>query len=64
MVVAKGYGMSKSKMTKAEFDRIIAEQQAIQKVNPYGSEASRKAYEVIRSAVKEFHGHDIGDYEN
>ena len=49
-------------MTKDEFDKIITENQEIQKRNPYGSEPHWNAYEAIRKAVKDFQGHDIGDY--
>ena len=53
-----------SAMTKDQFAKLIAENQAIQKRNPYGSEPHRKAYEAIRKAVKDFHGQDIGEYED
>ena len=49
-------------LTKEQFDATIAANQEIQKRNPFGSEAHRKAYEAIRKAVKDFKGHDIGDY--
>lgn len=51
-------------MTKERFDRIVAENQEIQKRNPYGSEPHRKAYEAIRKAVRDFQGKDIGEYED
>jgi hypothetical protein len=51
-------------MTKDQFDKITAENQEIQKRNPYGSEPHRKAYEAIRKAVRDFQGHDIGEYED
>lgn len=53
----------RTRMTKEQFDKIIAENQEIQKQNPFGSEPHRKAYEAIREAVKDFQGHDIGEYE-
>jgi hypothetical protein len=49
-------------LTQEQFDGIIAANQEIQKRNPFGSEAHRKAYEAIRKAVKDFKGHDIGEY--
>lgn len=49
-------------LTKEQFDAIIAANQEIQKRNPFGSDAHRKAYEAIRQAVKDFQGKDIGDY--
>jgi len=51
-------------MTEDQFDKIIAENQEIQKRNPFGSEPHRKAYEAIRKAVKDFQGNDIGEYED
>ena len=50
-------------LTKEQFDKIINENQGIQKRNPFGSEAHRRAYEAIKKAVKDFQGHDIGEYE-
>jgi len=43
-------------MTKEQFDKIIAGNQAVQKRNPCGSEPRRKAYEAIRKAVRTFQG--------
>jgi len=47
----------------AEFTASIADQQEIQKRNPFGSPEHRAAYEKIRRLVKAFKGVDIGDYE-
>jgi hypothetical protein len=55
---------SKAKMTKERFDRIVAENQEIQKRHPFGSDPHRQAYEAIKRAVKDFHGQDIGEYED
>lgn len=51
------------KIYKQQFDRIIAESQAVQKRNPFGSEPHRRAHDAIRQAVLDFHGTDIGEYE-
>jgi hypothetical protein len=51
-----------SKEQQEQFDKILAENQAIQKRNPSGSEAHRKAYETIRAAVRKFLNIEIGDY--
>lgn len=56
--------LMKPKITKAQFDRTIASNQEIQKRNPFGSKKHRAAYDAIRAAVKEFHGKDIGEYED
>ncbi len=50
-------------MTQAEFNEVIVKNQEIQKRNPFGSKEHRAAYDAIREAVKEFHGNDIGEYE-
>lgn len=63
-VKSRAVKSSKAKMTKERFDRIVAENQEIQKRNPYGSEPHRKAYEAIRKAVRDFQGKDIGEYED
>ena len=51
------------KIDKQRFDRIVAENQAIQKRNPFGSEPHRRAYAAIRRAVLDYQGNDIGEYE-
>jgi hypothetical protein len=50
--------------TQAAFDAVIAANQEIQKRHAFGTEPHRRAYEAIRKAVKDFHGKDIGDYED
>lgn len=47
----------------AVFDAIIAEQQEIQKRNPFGSPEHKAAYARIRELVRLHKGVDIGDYE-
>jgi hypothetical protein len=51
-----------TKEQREKLERILAENQAIQKRNPSGSEAHRKAYETIREAVGKYLNIDIGEY--
>jgi hypothetical protein len=50
-------------MTQERFNEVIEKNQETQKRNPFGSKEHRSAYDAIRAAVKEFHGNDIGEYE-
>ena len=50
-------------MKPEDFEAEVKRQQNIQKRNPYGSKAHRKAFERIRKMVKENKGIDIGSYE-
>lgn len=50
------------KLTKEQFEKIVKDAQEVQKRNPWGSKPHKDAYAVIRQAVKDFHGNDIGEY--
>ena len=54
---------NKDNVAIEDFNRAIAEQQEIQKRNPFGSEAHKRADARIRELVKQHKGIDIGDYQ-